>query len=275
MIAAKTQHPEIPLRYAAAKITLPPGNIAEIRLRAGKCAAAVMTDGRMFHCSDIFTREDINECFLELCRNSVHSYAREISEGYITLPGGNRVGFCGTAVLRDGEISTLKEISSLNIRFAREVTGCAEELCRRAFPDGLCSLIICGKPLRDMARILGASHRIALIDSRGELAGVSGGVPALDVGENTDVLNGYPKAEGIICALRSLSPEMIVCDEIGSDAEEVRQCMGCGVKLAVTAHAADIDELRSRPGIAELYPLFDRAALLEGGRLTDIREIRS
>ena len=66
-----------------------------------------------------------------------------------------------------------------------------------------------------------------------------------------------------------------VCDEIGSDAEEVRQCMGCGVKLAVTAHAAGIDELRSRQGIAELYPLFDRAALLEGGRLTDIREIRS
>lgn len=282
MIAAKTQHPEIPLRYAAVKITLPPGNIAEIRLRTGKCAAAVMTDGRMLRCSDIFTHEDINECFLELCRNSVHSYAREISEGYITLPGGNRVGFCGTAVLRDGAISTLKDISSLNIRFAREVRGCAEELCRRAFPDGLCSLIICGKPLsgkttmlRDMARILGGTHRVALIDSRGELAGVSGGVPALDVGENTDVLNGYPKAEGIMCALRSLSPEMIVCDEIGSDAEEVRQCMGCGVKLAVTVHAASIDELRSRPGIAELCPLFDRAALLEGGRLTDIREIRS
>lgn len=282
MIAAKTQHPEIPLRYAAVKITLPPGNIAEIRLHTGKCAAAVMTDGRMLRCSDIFTHEDINECFLELCRNSVHSYAREISEGYITLPGGNRVGFCGTAVLRDGAISTLKDISSLNIRFAREVRGCAEELCRRAFPDGLCSLIICGKPLsgkttmlRDMARILGGTHCVALIDSRGELAGVSGGVPALDVGENTDVLNGYPKAEGIMCALRSLSPEMIVCDEIGSDAEEVRQCMGCGVKLAVTVHAASIDELRSRPGIAELYPLFDRAALLEGGRITDIREIRS
>ncbi len=282
MIAAKTQHTEIPLRYAAARITLPPGNIAEIRLRTGKCACAVMTDGRMLRCSDIFTREDINECFLELCRNSVHSYAREIAEGYITLPGGNRVGFCGTAVLRDGEISTLKDISSLNIRFAREVTGCAEELCRRAFPDGLCSLIICGKPLsgkttvlRDMARILGGSRRVALIDSRGELAGVSGGVPALDVGENTDVLNGYPKAEGIMCALRSLSPEMIVCDEIGSDAEEVRQCMGCGVKLAVTAHAGSMDELRSRPGISELYPLFDRAVLLEGGRMTDIREINS
>ena len=65
MIAAKTQHPEIPLRYAAAKITLPPGNIAEIRLRTGKCAAAVMTDCRMLRCSDIFTHEDINECFLE------------------------------------------------------------------------------------------------------------------------------------------------------------------------------------------------------------------
>lgn len=282
MIAAKRECADVPLRYAARKITLPPGEIAEIRLRTGKCAAAVMTDGRMLRCSDIFTREDITECFLELCRNSVHSYAQEIAEGYITLPGGNRVGFCGTGVLHDGKLTTLKDISSLNIRFAREVCGCAEELCRRVFPDGLCSVVICGKPLsgkttvlRDMARILGQNHRISLIDSRGELAGVSGGIPALDVGENTDILSGYPKAEGIMCALRSLSPEMIVCDEIGSDSEEVRQCMGCGVKFAVTAHAGSLDELRSRPGICGLYPLFDRAVLLERGRIADIREIRA
>lgn len=280
MTATKTIR-TIPLRSAAGKITLPPGNIAEIRLRTGRSACAVMTDGRTLKCSSPFSQQDITECFLELCRNSVHSFAREISEGYITLPGGHRVGFCGTAVEQCGKLSTLKDISSLNIRFAREVRGCAEELCRRAFPDGLCSLIVCGKPLsgkttvlRDTARILGESHRVAVVDCRGEIAGVSGGVPALDIGENTDVLNGYPKGEGIMCALRSLSPEVIICDEIGGDAEEVRQCMNCGVRLIVSAHAGSIPELMSRPALRELLPLFDRAALLgERGRLKELVEL--
>lgn len=228
-----------------------------------------MTDGRLVKCSAPFSRQDIGECFLELCGNSVHSFAREISEGYITLPGGHRVGFCGTAVEQGGRLSTLKDISSLNIRFAREVRGCAEELCARAFSGGLCSLIVCGKPLsgkttvlRDIARILGDTRRVAVVDTRGEIAGVYGGVPALDIGENTDVLNGYSRGEGIMCALRSLSPEVIICDEIGGDAEEIRQCMNCGVKLIVSAHAGSIRELMSRPALQELLPLFERAALL-------------
>ena len=234
-------------------------------------------------CSAPFTRQDIAECFLELCRNSVHSFAREISEGYITLPGGHRVGFCGTAVGQGGKLSTIKDISSLNIRFAREVRGCAGELCSRAFRDGLCSLVVCGKPLsgkttilRDMARILGDTHRVAVVDTRGEISGVYEGVPALDIGENTDVLNGYSRADGIMCALRSLSPEVIICDEIGGDAEEIRQCMNCGVKLVVSAHAGSIPELMSRPALQGLLPLFDRAALLgERGRLCELVELRS
>lgn len=280
MIAAKNIR-TVPLRFAAKKITLPQGNIAEIRLRVGRSACAVMTDGRLVKCSEPFSRQDIAECFLELCRNSVHSYAREISEGYITLPGGHRVGFCGTAVEQEGKLSTLKDISSLNIRFAREVRGCAEELCSRAFRDGLCSLIVFGKPLcgkttvlRDMARILGDAHRVSIIDTRGEIAGVYGGVPALDIGENTDVLNGYSRGEGIMCALRSLAPEVIICDEIGSDAEEIRQCMNCGVKIIVSAHAGSIAELLSRTALRELLPLFDKAALLGGrGRLAELSEI--
>lgn len=274
-----------PLKYAARKITLPVGieAIAEIRLRTNRRAAAVTLDGRIIPCSPPFSQADISECFLELCKNSVHSFAREISEGYITLPGGSRVGFCGTAVIQGGKLTSLRDISSLNIRFPREVRGCAEELFRRAFSGGLCSLIVCGKPLsgkttvlRDMARILGASHRVAVVDSRGELAGVHGGIPTLNVGENTDVLNGYSKADGIMCALRSLSPEIIICDEIGDDAESVRQCMSCGVKLIVSAHAGSIKELKRRPALSGLLPLFDKAALLgERGRLIELTELMS
>lgn len=285
MIAARTNN-GVPLSSAARRIELPAGGIsqiAEIRLRTGRSACAVRLDGKMLRCSGPFTQEDITECFLELCRNSVHSFAREIAEGYITLPGGHRVGFCGTAAAHDGKLATLRDISSLNIRFAREVRECARELCTRAFGDGLCSLIVAGKPLsgkttvlRDMARILGQEHRVCVIDTRGELAGVYNGVPALDVGENTDVLNGYGRAEGIMCALRSLSPEVIICDEIGSDAEEIRQCMNCGVRLIASAHAGSIAELRSRPGLSELLPFFDRAALLgRCGMLMELAELRA
>lgn len=272
-----------PLKSAARKITLPCPieAIAEIRLRTNRRAAAVTLDGRMLPCSPPFTQQDITDCFLELCRDSVHSFAREIAEGYITLPGGFRVGFCGTAVVHGGKLDSLRDISSLNIRIPREVRGCGEELCRRAFSEGLCSLILCGKPLsgkttvlRDMARILGAAHRTAVVDSRGELAAVQGGVPALDVGENTDILNGYSKSEGIMCALRSLSPEVIICDEIGEDAEAVRQCMSCGVKLIVSAHAGSIEELKRRPSVSGLLPYFDKAALLgERGGLVEITEL--
>lgn len=164
MIAAKNIR-TVPLRFAAGKISLPQGSIAEIRLRTGRSACAVMTDGRLVKCSAPFSRQDIGECFLELCGNSVHSFAREISEGYITLPGGHRVGFCGTAVEQGGRLSTLKDISSLNIRFAREVRGCAEELCARAFSGGLCSLIVCGKPLSGKPPFCGISR-------------VSSGIPA-------------------------------------------------------------------------------------------------
>lgn len=285
MIAARRSSGGIPLEYAAGKLRLPEGgtgSLAEIRLRTGRRAVAVYLDGGMRCCSEPFTQEDITACFLELCRNSVHSFAREIAEGYITLPGGHRVGFCGTAVMQNGRISTLRDVSSLNIRFAREVRGCASGLCEMAFSGGLCSLIVAGRPLsgkttvlRDIARILGETHRVAVIDSRGELAGVHSGVPALDIGENTDVLNGYPKGEGMLCALRSLSPEVMICDEIGGDAEEVRQCLSCGVRLIISAHAGSIQELERRAGFAELLECFDKAALLgDRGKLLELRELR-
>ena len=127
--------------------------------------------------------------------------------------------------------------------------------------------------MRDAAHKLSHGEealRVCVIDTRGEIY-----LRELFSDGIADVMHGYPRAKGMEIAARTMSAQLIVCDEIGSDAEEVRQCMGCGVKLAVTVHAAGIDELRSRPGIAELCPLFDRAALLEGGRIADIREIRS
>ncbi len=278
MINAKTQ--DIPLKTAAAKIRLPAGaDIAEIRLRAGRCAAAVTVSGKIIPCSAPFSEKDIADCFAELCRYSVHSYSREIAEGFITLDGGHRVGLCGTAVMSGGAVVSVKDISSLNIRIAREVRGCAEELYGRFFAGGLCSLLLAGRPmsgkttvLRDLSRMLGEKYRVALIDSRNELSASVRGLPTLDVGENTDVLCGYTKSAGIMTALRSLSPDVIICDEIGDDYEAVEQCLFCGVKVIAAAHAGSLSELSRRRGTDRLLPLFDCAAVIGGrGRLLESR----
>lgn len=283
MIAVRTF--DIPLKTAAGLLKLPSQGmerLCEIRLRAGRRAAAVMSDGRIASCSDTLTREDIEACFQELCRHSVHSYAREIAEGCITLPEGHRVGFCGTAVMQEGRLATLRDISSMNIRIAREIKGCGEELFRAVFSGELRSLLIAGKPmsgkttvLRDLARLLGERRRVALIDSRNELAAVHRGTPCLDVGENTDVLSGYPRTEGILIALRTLSPDIILCDEISGDTASIEHCMNCGVKLLATIHAASVSELYSDERTRHIAESFDSIAVLGSrGSLTELRHLR-
>lgn len=284
MITAAVPRRSVPLKAAERRLDLSgvPQGIAEIRLRAGRRAAAVLTDGRIFPCSQPFTPQDIAECFEELCRCSVHSFTRDIAQGFITLDGGCRVGICGTAVCseRTGAVEAFRDISALNIRLARQVTGCAQELYERAFGRGLCSLLLAGAPmsgkttvLRDLARILGGSHRVTLIDSRNELSASCAGQPTLDIGENTDALVGAGKREGMLMALRTLSPEVIICDEMGNDAEAVEQCLFSGVKVIAAAHAGSRAELSRRKGAAQLLPLFDKAAVLAGaGVLAELWE---
>ncbi len=272
MIAVKNR---VPLRSVSELISIPAGvradDIAEYRLRAGRPACAVTVNGGYFPCSRVLDIADISRCFEELCRYSIHSYSREIREGYITLDGGHRVGFCGTAVIEDEYITTLRDISSVNIRIAREVRGCAEALYNRINLYSIPSLLIAGSPmsgkttlLRDLARLIGDHYNTALIDSRGEIAASAGGVPSLDVGKYTDVLNGYPRTEGMAIALRTLSPRVMICDEISTDAQCIRMCANSGASLVATVHAADIMELRRRRDMRELLPLFDYIAVIGG-----------
>lgn len=141
-------------------------------------------------------------------------------------------------------------------------------------------MLIAGKPLcgkttvlRDLARRLGESHRVTLIDSRNELSASFHGTPTLDIGLNTDALCECSKTDGIMLALRTLSPEVIICDEIGNDGSAVEQALFCGVKIIASAHAASLDELYRRPQTRGIAPFFDCCALIgERGRLLDYRE---
>ncbi len=224
---------------------------------------------------------EINDTFTRLCGYSVHTHSETIANGFVSVEGGHRAGICGTAVFSDNEISSVRDISSINLRIARENTQASKQLCELLFSDGLRSIIIAGPPtsgkttmLRDLTRRLssgfcGNYYKTVVIDERGEIAAVHRGNAGNDVGLNCDVLSAYPKGEGILTALRSLSPEIIICDEVGgmAEIEAIESGLNSGVKFAVSVHASSREELLSRPQIRRLLMTFafDEIVLLKGG----------
>lgn len=221
----------------------------------------------------------MQEVFQGLCSYSVYSHEQEIREGYLVLRGGHRAGICGTASLHQGAIQSLRDISSICIRIAREKPGAADEIFRRLghLETGL---LIAGAPasgkttvLRDLARQLASGgregyRRVAVVDQRGELGNVFQGVPGNDLGISSDLLSGYPKVEGIQQAVRVLSPEYIICDELGGeeDARAVEAGMFSGVTMIATLHAGSRSELCRRPVCRRMLETgaFGYVVLLEG-----------
>lgn len=198
---------------------------------------------------------EMDSIFYAFCRNSVHSFQEEICNGFITLEGGHRVGICGTAVYNNGKISNIKNISSMNLRLSREIIGAGENIYNRVFSSSLKNLLVAGEPssgkttvLRDLCRLLGNKHKLSVIDERSEIADCFGGVPQNNVGLNTDVFDGYPKVKGLETAVRVMSPEMIVFDEVGSSEEFdfIRYAMTCGVKICASVHSSSIEDIKMK-----------------------------
>ena len=204
------------------------------------------------------SQRGIYDTFRRICDYSVYSRQDEIKNGYITVKGGHRVGLCGTAVLTDGKISALNDISSMNVRIARQIFGVSEEIINHLYPfEG--GILIAGMPssgkttlLRDLARSLSLGigchvTRTAVIDERGELSGTYSGVSYNDMGLS-DILNGYPKGEGIIHAIRAMSPQVIICDELGTDEDcrLVSQGFNAGAVIIASIHAGNYEELMRR-----------------------------
>ena len=242
--------------------------LCEIRLRAGKPVALVFPEqtdfitqtGRLtnFFSENLFSpsKAEIEEIFVKMCGYSVHSLTDNIAEGFITLDGGIRVGVYGTAVVRDGKIASVRSIEGLNIRIPGEYCGCAAPIYNRLFHGRMCNTVICGAPmsgkttvLRDLCRLISDKDqkKLVVIDERSEMSGYNLGI-------NTDVLKNYPKASGIEIAVRTLSPDIVVCDEIGSveEARELCTLVNCGVKFIVTMHCSELHELKRRPQYALL-----------------------
>lgn len=261
---------------------------AEIRLRTGKPVVLFGTYGSLFLAtgqgvtkerdgSFICYSQDMHDIFSRLCSFSVHSHLQSIVNGFITIQGGHRVGICGTAVTDGaGNVTSVRDISSLNIRIAREKKGCSEVIYNTLFHSGLQSIIIAGAPmsgkttvLRDLVRRISDSDnskKVCVIDERQEIAAMNAGFCQRDVGVNTDVFDLYPKQKAIESAIKTMSPQLIVLDELCSDAEidAVSLAVNSGVKFIVTVHAADYSEILSRPQIKKLLRTysFERLVLL-------------
>ncbi len=273
----------------------------EIRLRSGKCIVVEGAKGTYFvgksrvsriYSEDLYklSADEISDSFNRLCRYSVYSHIDTISQCFVTLPSGHRVGICGTAVTDGERIVSVRDITSLNIRIAGEYKGCADELLKKVFKSELCNLIVAGPPssgkttlLRDMARQIsggsvGEYKKVAIVDERCEIAPVNGGEHLCDVGINTDVLSGFRKAEGILCAVRTLSPHLIVCDEIGTESEcsAIKSALNSGVSFALTIHASSSEELKNKPQFISLISGgFDCKIVILGKKVCSIKEIFS
>ncbi|MDD6991074.1 MAG: hypothetical protein PUI48_04525 [Oscillospiraceae bacterium] len=261
------------------------GNINEIRLRSGAPLCVTLPDQYIYLTESgayttsadkalRVTSEDIRHTFEAVCRYSVHSCQSQINTGFVTVSGGHRAGLCGTAVYSpSGKIENLKYINGINFRIAGEVFGAADEIAHSIMRSGLKSVLIFGAPcsgkttiLRDLCRQVGDKYPVSLVDERFEIASVSGGNANNHVGANTDVFSGFFKTDGILTAIRVMSPRMIVCDEIGSDDDisALRQAWISGVKIAASMHSGSVRELTD----SSVYPLiackaFDFAALIE------------
>ena len=273
----------------------------EIRLRAGR--PVCLFDGRasLVLCRDgsvseqaarayLLSRTELEETFRAVCEYSVHSFQEEIRQGFVTLRGGHRAGLCGTCLMDQGRVVGVREISSLNLRIAREKPGCAGELARRLFGRGLCSALLVGQAgsgkttlLRDLIRQLsdglcGTAYKVAAVDERGELAAMWHGVSQHHLGRNTDVYHLYPKHIGMSMAVRTLSPQVVACDEIGTedDLDALVQSMNAGAAVLATVHGAGLEEIRRRGRLSRLLRagVFDHAVILSGsGAPGSVREI--
>lgn len=255
----------LPMRLRKSALALPEEQqirAEELHLRAGQPLTVLLPEGEVslgvtVEAGELETLCDIATEF------SRYAAAETLREGYLSVKGGFRIGLCGTAVMKEGSNTNLRQLSSATVRIAREQIGIADDLVQQLFRDGdMCSTLILSPPgagkttlLRDLVRRLSAGvesygpRRISLIDERGEVAMMYRGEPQMDVGPYTDVLDACPKALGIPMVLRAMNPQIIAVDEITAyqDIKAISLAAGCGVRLLATIHAADTAELMEKP----------------------------
>lgn len=271
--------------------------ISEIRLYSGRAPIYVYPDKIKYLTQNGLTGSRGNIAILNvsaqevrgvvdaLCHYSLHTYQREMKQGYFVLRNGIRVGMSGTY----SDSGVITEACGLNFRLSRNINGCGQMIFDRIMSES-CGVLICGGVnsgkttiLRDLCRLIGSWRKVSLIDERNEIACVQNGISMNDVGALTDILSGCERSRGIISAIRTLSPDYIVCDEISTaeDLAAITESAGSGVKFCATIHGSDWEEIISGEMAKNLMKrrIFKYAAILHGaeepGKIREIKKLFS
>lgn len=275
--------------------------LEEIRFRVNRDIQITLSSGVFYadkqgklspHPTNSFLIEGkhLENCLEQFTSSSLYAHEHQLSQGYLTLEGGHRVGFCGTCTVTEGRVTGIRNISSINIRTAKEMIGISNKLMPRLVQGEQIknTLIIsppgCGKTtlLRDICRNLSNGFEsfsgtdIGVADERGELGAVYRGIPGNDLGIRTDISDNCPKAEGMIMLLRTMSPKVLITDEIGTkeDEQAIRKAMLSGVNVVCSVHGSDSDDIFKRmPRLANLFQLF--ITLEKANGIHQIRSVRT
>lgn len=247
----------------------------ELRLRAGYGLTAVIGGGEVDLRMGV-TRDDVRDTAVNAAQGSLHTVADSICRGFITAPGGHRVGLCGTVITENGLIRGMRNFTSAAIRISKEIRGAAEELYAVMEKQGvLRSTLIVSPPgagkttiLRDLIRMISdGGVRVGVTDERGEISGLdeAGDGAMFDIGKNTDVICGAPKKEAVTMLLRTMTPAVIAMDEITDpdDVAAIVRASNCGVSLYATVHGGSAAEAFERSGYEMLDKIFKRAVMIE------------
>lgn len=256
-------------------------DLTEIRIRINSPILIKTIKREYFLNSNLVTKKDIDETIASITRNSIHSYEKEIKNGFVTVEGGHRVGLGGDCIYEKDTFSGYKSITSLNIRIAKEFPGCSQKYLKYIISseNKIYNTLIIGPPLsgkttliRDITLNLSDGNTfvkgrdITLIDERGEISAVYNGVPQMNVGKRTDILSYCMKKQGFFLSIRSLSPSVIVTDELGSkdDFEIIQYASKSGVNILASAHGFNLEEIKQNIYLKQIIEnnFFERLIVL-------------
>lgn len=249
--------------------------VEDIRLRLGRpvsCCAA----GREYFLRQlpVLTEKNLLWTLERATCSSIYSVQESLRQGYINASSGIRIGVCGTGVIKAGELSTIKDISSLSIRVARQCRGIAGAFLPYGADGKVENLLLISPPgygktslLRDMVRQLSdRGARVAVADERGEIAAMNRGFPGFDIGLCTDVLEGVEKQEAVMMLLRTMAPQVVALDEISAprDAYAVELAANNGAAILATVHGRNVEDIQARPALREILRrgIFRRALVI-------------
>ena len=271
--------------------------LQEVRMRIGKPLGIVYDNEERLLPSGqeqvhLVTKDEIRETMEYVSHYSLYAYEQEMRQGFITIEGGHRVGVMGKAILEGDKVKNLQYISSVNIRMAHEVLGCADKVLPFLTKNRqICHTLVispprCGKTtlIRDLIRQISDGNTyikgctVGVVDERSEIGGCYLGIAQNQLGMRTDILDGCPKAEGMIMLIRSMAPQVIAVDEIGApeDIHAIEYAMQCGCKMIASVHGMSMDEAKDKPVLGKLIKerRFERYIILGNEKKPgEIREV--